>query len=150
MSKTNFDLALKIGSKKLHINRQKLHAAAHKYYKSFRKKNGKIHSKFLENRNCPLCKKNESFFLFIKDGGNYVKCKNCQLIYSDEDYISKSGFALGAWVRNRRNDFNKGKLSKEKINKLTSYPKWSWSHLEAVWLKYFNALKRFENSKKVL
>ena len=30
-----------------------------------------------------------------------------------DKYISKSGF-VRAWVRNRRNDFNKGKLSKEK------------------------------------
>jgi len=35
----------------------------------------------LEQRLCPTCNIEDEQFLFIKDGGSYIKCKNCEMIY---------------------------------------------------------------------
>jgi 2-polyprenyl-3-methyl-5-hydroxy-6-metoxy-1,4-benzoquinol methylase len=106
MKKTNFDLALKIGSKKLHIKRQKQLDKTYQYHKFFHDKNGNIDSKYLELRNCPICNKNNFVFLFIKNGGNYVQCKSCQLAYLNpcftdvhlESYYRKMGIAQSSTV----------------------------------------------------
>jgi 2-polyprenyl-3-methyl-5-hydroxy-6-metoxy-1,4-benzoquinol methylase len=109
MNKTNFDLALKNGSKKLHIKRQKQLDKAYDYHKFFHDKNGNIDSKYLELRNCPICNKNNFVFLFKKNGGNYVRCKNksCQLVYLNpcfkdvhlESYYKKMGIAQSITVK---------------------------------------------------
>ena len=89
MSKTGFDLALKIGAKKLHVKRQKQLDAAYHYHENFHDKNGNIASKYLELRNCPICNKNDFSFLFLKNGGNYVQCKNCELVYLNPCFTGK-------------------------------------------------------------
>ena len=89
MSKTGFDLALKIGAKKLHVKRQKQLDAAYHYHENFHDKNGNIASKYLELRNCPICNKNDFSFLFLKNGGNYVQCKNCELVYLNPCFTDK-------------------------------------------------------------
>jgi len=109
MNKTNFDLALKKGSKKLHIKRQKQLNKAYDYHKFFHDKNGNIDSKYLELRNCPICNKNNFVFLFKKNGGNYVLCKNksCQLVYLNpcftdehlESYYKNMGIAQSITVK---------------------------------------------------
>tara|TARA_B100001996_G_C18609899_1_gene573252 strand:+ start:140 stop:1123 length:984 start_codon:yes stop_codon:yes gene_type:complete len=81
MKKNKFDLALKVGAKKLHLNRKKLISEGEKYRKKYQDKKGYIKRKFLKYRNCPICKRKNDEFLFYKNGGKYVKCKNCELIY---------------------------------------------------------------------
>lgn len=51
-------------------------------HQSFIDKNtGIFKNEFIEKRDCPACKKSESNQLFIKEGGQYVKCPDCHIIY---------------------------------------------------------------------
>jgi len=38
-------------------------------------------TRFTEQRNCPVCSEDYSIFLFNKEGGSYVKCKFCDMVY---------------------------------------------------------------------
>jgi len=117
MNKKNFDLALKKGSKKIHLKRQKQLAKAYHYHKFFHDKNGNIDSKYLESRNCPICNKNNFVFLFKKNGGNYVQCKSktCQLVYLNpcftdvhlENYYKNMGIMQSITVKDERPFYRK-------------------------------------------
>ena len=37
--------------------------------------------KYLELRNCPVCEKNDYRHLFVKEGGVYVRCDQCNMVY---------------------------------------------------------------------
>lgn len=42
---------------------------------------GHFYEHLLEERPCPPCKENYESFLFFKDGGRHVKCKECDMVY---------------------------------------------------------------------
>ncbi len=42
---------------------------------------GLFRDEFIEERACPVCQKNQGNKLFVKEGGQYVKCVNCQMVY---------------------------------------------------------------------
>jgi len=53
-------------------------------------KTGSFFDSLLETRPCPSCHEDHEQFLFIKDGGRHVKCRQCEMIYlnpvfKDED-----------------------------------------------------------------
>jgi superfamily II DNA or RNA helicase len=51
---------------------------------------------------------------------------------------------LGTWIRNRKKDFELGKLSSDKQEKLENIPAWTWeSDLDVSWKKAFLLLQRF-------
>jgi len=52
-------------------------------------------------------------------------------------------FNLGTWVSNQRRAKNKGKLSKDRIQRLEALPKWSWDRLEDDWEEAFALLKTY-------
>jgi 2-polyprenyl-3-methyl-5-hydroxy-6-metoxy-1,4-benzoquinol methylase len=52
------------------------------YHKSFIDDlTGLFRDELVEERVCPACKKDQSNKLFVKEGGQYVKCTNCQMVY---------------------------------------------------------------------
>jgi superfamily II DNA or RNA helicase len=46
-------------------------------------------------------------------------------------YVDKTGFKLGSWIANRRNDFIKKRLNEERINRLENISGWVWSIRES-------------------
>lgn len=84
------DLALKMGSKKLHKGRKFMYDAVEKHHRNYLKKNKETYkNKFLERRNCPLCYFNKYLHLFKKRGGTYVKCVSCSMIYLNPVFRDK-------------------------------------------------------------
>jgi 2-polyprenyl-3-methyl-5-hydroxy-6-metoxy-1,4-benzoquinol methylase len=51
----------------------------HKFF--INESTGLFRDEFVEERVCPVCQKNQSKKLFIKEGGQYVKCTSCQMVY---------------------------------------------------------------------
>jgi hypothetical protein len=51
-----------------------------------------------------------------KEGHSRVSANHCD----------QSGFKLGMWVQNRRQDYKKGKLTKEQVDLLESLAGWTW------------------------
>lgn len=68
--------------KELHNQRKKLwNASIASHEKYINPENGLFQAQFLENRNCPVCSQGEYIALFAKEGGQYVKCANCGMVY---------------------------------------------------------------------
>lgn len=42
---------------------------------------GMFDSQFVEDRNCPVCNSHNERKLFTKEGGQYVKCNDCDMVY---------------------------------------------------------------------
>ena len=38
-------------------------------------------NKYVEKRNCPVCNSKNELQIFYKEGGRYVKCKECDMVY---------------------------------------------------------------------
>ena len=80
--KKNFDMSLKFGANFVHKKRKFSQKKNENYRKKYIK-DGLIKKKFLIKTSCPVCKLYNKQILFIKDGGTYKKCKNCEMIYLD-------------------------------------------------------------------
>ena len=68
--------------KEIHEERLKMHnanMANRKQY--FDPATNAFYTELLEERVCPTCKENYEQFLFLKDGGRYVKCTHCDMVY---------------------------------------------------------------------
>jgi len=44
-------------------------------------KTGHFQEKYTEHRNCPVCRKDNAIKMFNKEGGTYVKCTHCDMVY---------------------------------------------------------------------
>lgn len=77
----------------------------------------------------------------------YVKHKHDALV--DQKYKAPSGFRLGQWVADRRNEYaaSPRELSRARIAVLNSIKGWEWVAREAKWKANFNALERFVAQK---
>jgi len=53
------------------------------------------------------------------------------------------GVGLATWVQSQRTNYNKGKLTQERISQLESTPGWSWNPFETLWEDSFAALERY-------
>lgn len=42
---------------------------------------GKVRAELLEHVNCPVCDANSYDPLFVKQGFDFVRCRNCNLVY---------------------------------------------------------------------
>lgn len=56
---------------------------------------------------------------------------------------AEAGYALGAWVREQRTNFQQGTLSADRVVRLQSVPGWSWSPHDDRWDRHFDALRAF-------
>lgn len=69
-------------AQQLHKQRQAMYDAADRYRKSFIDANtGLINSRFTERRNCPVCGSGQHRALFQKNGGQYVMCTSCEMLF---------------------------------------------------------------------
>lgn len=68
--------------KNIHKERLKMHNTNIQHrLQYFDPQTNAFYEELLEKRLCPTCNQADEQFLFIKDGGSYVKCKNCEMIY---------------------------------------------------------------------
>ncbi|MCX6074648.1 MAG: class I SAM-dependent methyltransferase [Campylobacterales bacterium] len=68
--------------KDIHQERLKMHLAnVSDRQKYIDPESGAFFESLLEERVCPVCHENHEQFLFLKDGGSYVKCRQCDIIY---------------------------------------------------------------------
>ncbi|MCF6246331.1 MAG: class I SAM-dependent methyltransferase [Desulfobacula sp.] len=68
--------------KELHKERMKLwNASIANHAKYIDTTNGLFKDEFIEYRPCPVCNTNDYLTLFSKEGGFYVKCFKCSMIY---------------------------------------------------------------------
>lgn len=68
--------------KEIHEERLKMHNAnVANRVQYFDPKTGAFFEDLLEDRPCPTCKENHEHFIFFKDGGRYVKCTECDMVY---------------------------------------------------------------------
>jgi len=73
---------MKKSVKELHAVRAKMWDASmsrHEHY--IDKSTGVFSNKFTEKRPCPVCTNNTPAFMFNKEGGTYVKCSSCNMVY---------------------------------------------------------------------
>jgi SAM-dependent methyltransferase len=69
-------------AKHLHESRQKMYAATDAYRQSFvDPKTGQVHAQLTEQRACPVCGSTDHFELFGKNGGRYVRCQSCDMVF---------------------------------------------------------------------
>jgi hypothetical protein len=68
-------------------------------------------------------------------------------------YVTKDGYKLGAWITSQRNEYKKGKLSKEKQQALEQIPGSVWEiHMLEPWynnLKHLNEFAKREGHTRV-
>jgi SAM-dependent methyltransferase len=68
--------------KELHTQRSKLwDASIENHLKYIDSSTGIFETKWTENRPCPVCKEDNCLKIFNKEGGEYVKCLTCHMIY---------------------------------------------------------------------
>lgn len=68
--------------KELHEKRMKLwndSISNHREYIDF--KTGMFADKYTKNRACPVCRSTNEIEIFTKEGGMYVKCQDCTMVY---------------------------------------------------------------------
>jgi SAM-dependent methyltransferase len=51
---------------------------------------GLFRDELTEKRNCPACQNDQNNKLFIKEGGQYVKCTGCQMVYLNPVFTDES------------------------------------------------------------
>lgn len=69
-------------TKELHEQRKKMWDASISNHTKFIDPSTNLFSaQCTEHRDCPVCAKDNSLFLFNKEGGSYVKCKSCEMVY---------------------------------------------------------------------
>ncbi len=76
--------------RELHLWRKKMWEASIENFKQYLdKKTGLIKNKFLEHRNCPSCGSKNNRKLLNKNGGTYVVCNNCEMIFINPVFKDK-------------------------------------------------------------
>ena len=77
--------------KEIHEKRSVLYNEGIKSHKKYINKNtGLYNVQFIEYRNCPVCEKDSYLKIFDKEGGTYVKCKNCDMVYLNPVFTNES------------------------------------------------------------
>lgn len=69
-------------ARQLHMSRQGMYEQVNAYHARFiDPSTGLIRAELLEDRACPVCSERDAKPMFIKNGGQYVKCKRCSMCY---------------------------------------------------------------------
>lgn len=85
----------------LHKQRKKMYAAGELYRQTFiSKKTGCVKSHLSETRDCPVCSSKRNSTLFIKNGGSYVRCDSCAMVYLNPALTDES---LKTYYKNNHN-----------------------------------------------
>lgn len=73
-----------ISVKELHSQRKQLWETSISNHKKYiDSSTGVFSQKYVENRNCPVCNNDDYIEIFYKEGGRYVKCRHCSMIYAN-------------------------------------------------------------------
>ena len=68
--------------KELHEKRMKMWDESIENHKKYIDTNtGIFFDKYTKKRVCPVCDSSNELEIFIKEGGRYVKCKDCSMVY---------------------------------------------------------------------
>lgn len=68
--------------KELHEKRMKMWDESISNHKKYiDPKTGVFSEKYTEKRSCPVCSSTNELEIFLKEGGRYVKCKDCSMVY---------------------------------------------------------------------
>ena len=68
--------------KELHEERSVLYNVSIDNHKNYiDKETNLFKDEFVEHRVCPVCNCDDTIKIFTKEGGTYVKCKNCEMVY---------------------------------------------------------------------
>ena len=74
----------------LRLRLKKLDLASLKYRNKFLdNKTGLYKKKYTERRSCPVCNSNNKIRIFQKEGGFFVKCNKCTMVYLDPVFKDK-------------------------------------------------------------
>lgn len=85
-------------AKALHQSRRQMYETIDAYRRSFVDSvNGQIAKTYVEIRACPVCNSTDAHTMFIKNGGTYVKCKSCGMVYLNPVFKDE---ALQEYYRN--------------------------------------------------
>ncbi|MCG6202434.1 hypothetical protein KSO91_14490, partial [Psychromonas antarctica] len=84
--------------KEIHAKRSVLYQASINNHNKYIDQNtGLFATKFVEKRDCPVCKSASYSNIFSKEGGTYVKCKTCQMIFLNPVFTDE---ALNNYYKN--------------------------------------------------
>ena len=67
-----------------------------------------------------------------------------------DNFEDVNGFNLGQWVRTRRRDYKRGLLSDDRIDKLESFPDWSWGIQNDAWQQNYDNLMLRLKTRSIL
>lgn len=71
-----------LDAKRLHDSRQKMYEATDSYRQSFiDPETGQLSARLSEERACPVCSSQDHYELFHKNGGRYVRCQSCTMVF---------------------------------------------------------------------
>lgn len=66
----------------LHLHRKEMYKEVDVYHQKFiDPETGEIYSRYVHERSCPLCGSNNRRAIFRKNGGTYVICEDCNMVY---------------------------------------------------------------------
>ncbi|WP_455756653.1 class I SAM-dependent methyltransferase [Sulfurimonas sp.] len=51
---------------------------------------GVISNQYTKKRSCPVCESNNELEIFIKEGGRYVKCEDCNMVYLNPVFTNEA------------------------------------------------------------
>jgi 2-polyprenyl-3-methyl-5-hydroxy-6-metoxy-1,4-benzoquinol methylase len=84
---------------RLHTERIKMWQASINSHKKYTSSDGFFDNYYLEFRDCPICGQGGTTrFLFSKNGGRYVRCNECSLVYLNP--VFKDNFLHEYYVEN--------------------------------------------------
>jgi superfamily II DNA or RNA helicase/uncharacterized protein YjiS (DUF1127 family) len=55
----------------------------------------------------------------------------------------ENGFGIDSWATKQRREYKDGELSKDRIERLSKLPDWSWDPLNEDWEFFFHSLKKY-------
>lgn len=100
----------------LHLRRKEMYTQVDAYHQKFiDPETGEIYSRYVHQRSCPLCGSNHRRVIFKKNGGTYVICENCDMVYLNpvlgdaelQKYYAQNNTAQ-ATAHENENDFYTG------------------------------------------
>ena len=100
-------------ARSLHLDRKEMYKEVDDYHQKFiDPETGEIHSRYVHERSCPICESIRRRVIFRKNGGTYVICEDCSMVYLNpvfrDDELQKyyeQNNAVQASAHESENDF---------------------------------------------
>lgn len=119
-----------IDAKNLHHQRKKMQAEIQAYHQQFiHPDTGLIHAKYLQYRPCPSCSCEACQMIFQKNGGTYVRCESCDMVYLNPVFTDealheyyKGNNTVQAIAHENENEFY-SRIYQDGLNTIQQYTK---------------------------